>query len=132
MNRIVVSPELRRPPVRGFGSTSGLCGCFVVMSSLTSVVRYRNVCVVGLYVLIGIISSSLDLRWIFVVIPEAQHLQPDAVLQILRVLRHLLAAAQPHVRLLPIRTVSRKLAAAPLFSWIRRCAHRMHFHFENR
>src|SRR5579864_5224897 len=58
INRIVVSPELRRPPVRGLGSTKGLCGCFVVMSSLTSVVRYRSVCVVGLYVLIGIMKLS--------------------------------------------------------------------------
>ena len=39
INRIVVSPELRRPPVRGLGSSSGLCGFFVVMSSLTIVVR---------------------------------------------------------------------------------------------
>ena len=54
-----MSPELRRPPVRCFGSSSGLCGCLVVMSSLTSVVRYRSVCVVGLYVLIGIITLLL-------------------------------------------------------------------------
>src|SRR3954464_656658 len=60
INRIVVSPELRRPPVRGFGSTSGLCGCLVVISSLTSVVRYRKVCVVGLYVLIGIITLLVE------------------------------------------------------------------------
>src|SRR5579863_10369793 len=59
MKRIVISPELRRPPVRGFGSSSGLCGFFVVMSSLTIVVRYRNVCVVGLYVLIGMFCSQL-------------------------------------------------------------------------
>jgi hypothetical protein len=39
MNRMVVSPELRRPPVRGLGSSSGLCGLVLVMSSLTSVVR---------------------------------------------------------------------------------------------
>jgi hypothetical protein len=30
------------------------------MSSLTSVVRYRSVCVVGLYVLIGILCSQLS------------------------------------------------------------------------
>src|SRR5579864_4359791 len=57
--QIVMSPELRRPPVRCLGSTSGLCGCLLVMSSLTVVVRYRSVWVVGLYVLIGIISSLL-------------------------------------------------------------------------
>src|SRR5579859_7550286 len=57
--QIVMSPELRRPPVRCLGSTNGLCGCLLVMSSLTIVVRYRSVWVVGLYVLIGIISSLL-------------------------------------------------------------------------
>src|SRR5690242_2367194 len=108
INRIVMSPELRRPPVRCFGSTSGLCGCFVVMSSLTSVVRYRNVCVVGLYVLIGI-NHSLACD--------------DLFLQVLRVLRHLLAAAQAHIRLLPIRTVPGKLPAPPLFPRIRGRAH---------
>ena len=35
---MVMSPELRRPPVRCFGSSSGLCGLSVVRSSLTSVV----------------------------------------------------------------------------------------------
>jgi len=45
---MVVSPELRRPPVRCLGSSSGLCGRVLVMSSLTSVVRNRSVCVVGL------------------------------------------------------------------------------------
>ena len=39
MNRMVVSPELRRPPVRRLGSSSGLYGLVLVMSSLTSVVR---------------------------------------------------------------------------------------------
>jgi hypothetical protein len=55
---MVVSPELRRPPVRNFPSTSGLCGFFAVMSSVVSVVRYRSVCVLGRYVLIGIKFSS--------------------------------------------------------------------------
>src|ERR1035438_2335601 len=114
MNRIVMSPELRRPPVRGLGSIKGLCGCLVVMSSLTIVVRYRSVCVVGLYVLIGI-NQLFNL----LVIPSALFLARGICfsprLQILGVLRHLLAGPQPHVRLLPIRTVARELPAPPLF-----------------
>src|SRR5215469_1831847 len=124
IKRIVVSPELRRPPVRFFGSTSGLCGCLVVMSSLTSVVRYRSVCVVGRYVLIGIISSSRR--------GAASYVSTISRLQILRVLRHLLAATQPHVRLLPIRAVAGELSPSPLFARIGRRAYRMHFHLENR
>src|ERR1700723_2214355 len=57
--QLVMSPELRRPPVRCFFSTSGLCGCCVVISSLTIVVRYRSVCVVGRYVLIAINLSCV-------------------------------------------------------------------------
>src|SRR6266853_4426044 len=52
-------------------------------------------------------------------------------LQILRVLRHLLAAAQPYVSLLPIGTVAGKLSAPSFFSRIHRRAHGMHFHLEN-
>src|SRR5438270_11529280 len=52
-------------------------------------------------------------------------------LQILRVLRHLLAAAQPYVSLLPVGPVAGKLSAPPFFSRIHRRAHRMHFHLEN-
>src|SRR3954465_3560261 len=58
MNREVVSPELRRPPVRFLGSSSALCGRLVVISSLTSVVLNRSVGVIGLYVLIAIVFSS--------------------------------------------------------------------------
>src|ERR1035437_3829135 len=53
-------------------------------------------------------------------------------LQILRVLRHLLAAFQPHVRLLPVRTVARELASPPFFPRIIRRAHRNHLHLEDR
>src|SRR5207248_11658262 len=38
-NRIVVSPELRRPPCRYFGSVSGLCGRSVVRSALEKIGR---------------------------------------------------------------------------------------------
>src|ERR1035437_23172 len=53
--RIVRSPVLRRPPVCCLTSRSGLCGLFVVRSSLASVVLKRNVGVIGLYVLIAIV-----------------------------------------------------------------------------
>src|SRR5580704_11157378 len=58
--------------------------------------------------------------------------RPMTVLQILCVLRHLLARLQPHVRLLPIGTVAGKLAPPPFFPWIIRGAHRRYFHFEDR
>src|SRR5579875_905757 len=51
---MVMSPELRRPPVRLRMTTSGLYGFSAVMSSFTSVVWNRSVGVIGLYVLIGI------------------------------------------------------------------------------
>jgi hypothetical protein len=54
---MVRSPELRRPPVRCFDTSSGLCGLSVVMSSFTSVVWNRNVGVIGRYVLIGIVFA---------------------------------------------------------------------------
>src|SRR6266496_4403174 len=54
--QIVRSPELRRPPVRFFGSVSGLCGRLVVRSSLTCELLKRRVGVIGLYVLIAIVA----------------------------------------------------------------------------
>jgi hypothetical protein len=45
--RIVILPELLRPPVRGFTVSSGLYGSFVVMSSFTSFVWKRSVGVMG-------------------------------------------------------------------------------------
>src|SRR3569832_621553 len=54
----VMSPELRRPPVRILDLVSGLCGRSVVSSSLVSEVWNRSVGVVGLYVLIAIFSSQ--------------------------------------------------------------------------
>src|SRR5260370_2907987 len=58
--------------------------------------------------------------------------QAASLLQVLCVLRHLLAALQPHVRLLPVRTVARELAPPPFFSRIIRRAHRSHLHLEDR
>src|SRR5215469_4483198 len=57
--QLVKSPEFRRPPVRSLISVSGLCGRSVVISSLTNVVLNRSDGVNGLYVLIGIVYSSL-------------------------------------------------------------------------
>src|SRR6266852_1111230 len=58
--------------------------------------------------------------------------QAASLLQILRVLRHLLAALQPHVRLFPVRTIARKLASPPFFPRIIRRPHRGDFYFEDR
>src|ERR1700733_1407661 len=55
--RMVMSPELRRPPVRCFETSSGLCGLSVVMSSFTSVVWNRSVGGIGRNVLIGIVLA---------------------------------------------------------------------------
>src|SRR4051812_20611394 len=52
---MVMSPPLRRPPVRSLILVSGLCGRSVVISSFTSVVLKRNDGEVGLYVLIAIL-----------------------------------------------------------------------------
>src|SRR6266511_4412715 len=54
--QMVRLPELRRPPVRFFGSVSGLCGRFVVRSSFTCELLKRRVGVIGLYVLIAIVA----------------------------------------------------------------------------
>src|SRR6476620_8716187 len=72
--QMVMSPALRRPPVRSLMCVSGLCGLSVVSSSLVSVVLNRNDGVVGLYVLIPI-SQPLNIGSIF---------------------RHLLACLEPH------------------------------------
>src|SRR5208282_4916446 len=58
--------------------------------------------------------------------------RPTTALQILRVLRHLFAALQTHVRFLPIRTVAGELPPPPFFSRIIRGAHRRHLHLEDR
>src|ERR1700741_2588759 len=57
-NRLVMSPEFRRPPVFSLASTSGLYGFLVGRSSFNRVVLERKGCVVGLYVLIAIIALS--------------------------------------------------------------------------
>src|SRR5215471_7210399 len=53
----VSSPRLFRPPVRFSGSTSGLCGSCVVISSNTCTVWNRRPGDVGLYLRIGIIVN---------------------------------------------------------------------------
>src|SRR5271157_567710 len=75
--RIVMSPALRRPPVRCLTSSSGLYGLFVVRSSLASVVLKRSVDVIGLYVLIAIVACPgkpvPNLQHHFPVSPEPIH-----------------------------------------------------------
>src|SRR5215472_16360614 len=52
--QMVISPALRRPPMRSLMCVNGLCGLSAVSSSLVSVVLKRNDGVIGLYVLIAI------------------------------------------------------------------------------
>src|SRR2546425_7650394 len=81
----VSSPRLLRPPVRWFGSTSGLCGSVAVISSKVWTVWNRWPGDVGLNFLIGITISR------------------NACLCAFEELRHFFAFAQLHVRLLPVR-----------------------------
>src|SRR6266851_6917969 len=62
--RIVIAPELLRPPVRCFTVRSGLCGLSVVRSSLTSFVAKRSDGVIGRNDLIGIVFIPLPARLI--------------------------------------------------------------------
>src|SRR2546426_6790803 len=85
----VSSPWLLRPPVRWFGSTSGLCGSLVVISSKVWTVWKRWPGDVGLNLRIGI----------------------KTLLCAFEELRHFFAFAQLHVGLLPVRAAAGK---APL------------------
>src|SRR5215470_9440719 len=75
----VSSPRLLRPPDRCSGSTSGLCGSLVVISSNTWTVWNRWPGVVGLNLRIGIGLRPFQELW------------------------HLGAFREPDVRLLPVR-----------------------------
>src|SRR5437868_3403947 len=57
--RMVMSPLLRRPPVRSLGVVSDFNGRLVVMSSFTNCVAKRRDAVYGLYVLIAIFLCLL-------------------------------------------------------------------------
>src|SRR3954449_6441672 len=63
--QMVISPALRRPPVCRLILVSGLCGRFVVKSSLTTVDLKRSVGVIGLYVFMAIVASLLLLAFSF-------------------------------------------------------------------
>src|SRR5262245_34837403 len=84
----VSSPRLLRPPERCSGSTSGLCGSCVVISSNTCTVWNRCPGDVGLNLRIGILRALQELG-------------------------HLLAFAQLHVGFLPVRPAAGE-AALPL------------------
>src|SRR5271168_341938 len=92
---MVKSPELRRPPVRCFTASSGLCGRLVVISSFTRVVWKRSVGVIGLYVLIGIFLAHLH--------------RVDVV-------GHFLTRLQTNVGLLPIGAETGEFAPAPFLT----------------
>src|SRR2546421_10626109 len=89
--QMVMSPALRRPRVRSLIFVSGLCGRSAVSSSFTSVVLNRSDGVIGLYVLIAISLHSRVYRLSAC----------DDRLNVLCVIRHLLAGLQPHICLLP-------------------------------
>src|SRR5581483_10130421 len=69
-------------------------------------------------------SANLNLRL------EADRWRPS-LLQILRVLRHLLACFQADVRFLPVGAVAGELSATPLLAGKIGRAHRVHFHLED-
>src|SRR5690242_3518484 len=62
--QMVMSPALRRPPVRCLIFVSGLCGRSVVSSSFVSVVLNRSDGVVGLYVLMPINQPLAFSLWL--------------------------------------------------------------------
>src|SRR5579884_1324984 len=104
-NRLETCPRLLRPPVRDLPSTSDFSGGFFEISSRVTTVMNRRDFVTGLYALIGILY--------------------------LRVLRHFLARAQPHVRLFPIRAVAGETAAPPQLAFEIARAHFGDLHFEH-
>src|SRR6185312_261769 len=108
---MVRSPELRRPPVRCFTASSGLYGLSVVMSSFTSEVLNLSVGVIGRYVLIGIVSSLYPRAALR---PRPKLIPCPWPLEVVHLLRHLLAGLQAHKRLLPVRTIARVFPSAAL------------------
>src|SRR5947199_666794 len=112
----VSSPRLLRPPVRWFGSTSGLCGSVVVISSKTWTVWKRWSGDVGLNFLIGMFTRHLSL------LPAGRRRRgsrgPLGRLRALEEFRHFFAFAQLHVGLLPVRAAAGK-ASLPLHFAVR-------------
>src|SRR5271163_2431395 len=110
----LISPWLLRPPVRFFDSVSDFSGDSLVISLLSSMDRNRRDGVYGLNVFSAIVASCLETE-----------------LQILRVLDHLFARGQLHVRFLPVAAVAFGAAAAAKLAVKIRGAHAVHFHFED-
>src|SRR5579862_222339 len=100
-----ISPWLFRPPERFFGSSSAFSGSCLVMWLLSTTVMNRRDAVYGLKLFSPIAASylltanSFCTTWV-------------PVLQVFRVLDHLLAFGELHVRLLPIAPVADVLSAA--------------------
>src|SRR6188472_4418692 len=61
MCRVVILPELFRPPVLGFGTTSDFSGVDRVTSTKSATLAPRRPGVVGLYLRIPISQSSSDI-----------------------------------------------------------------------
>src|SRR6202000_3190772 len=61
---MVMSPELRRPPVRCLETSSGLCGVLRVVFVLYTVALDRSVGLIGRNVLIGIVRSLLPAAYL--------------------------------------------------------------------
>src|SRR5216684_5245248 len=101
--QMTISPWLFRPPERFFGSSSAFSGSCLVMWLLSTTVINRRDAVYGLKLFSPIAASYL-------LLPSLPQTVP--VLQVLRVLDHLLAFGELHVGFLPIAPVAFVLAAA--------------------
>src|SRR6266404_317525 len=116
------TPWLLRPPERFFDSTSAFSGSCLVMWLLSTTVMNRRDAVYGLKLFSPIAASYLLNAFSSPIVP---------VLQVLRVLDHLLAFGEFHVCFLPVAPVAFVLAAAAHFADKIRSAHARHLHLEN-
>src|SRR5271157_1334125 len=124
--QITISPWLLRPPERFFGSSSCFSGVCLVIWLLSTTVMKRRDAVYGLKLLSPISAS------IFQIFPPPWRTSQQLPgLQILRVLDHLLAFGELHVRLLPVAAIAFVLAAAAHLAVKIGGAHSGHFHLEN-
>src|SRR5271157_429158 len=124
--QITISPWLLRPPERFFGSSSCFSGVCLVIWLLSTTVMKRRDAVYGLKLLSPISAS------IFQIFPPPWRTSQQLPgLQILRVLDHLLAFGELHVRLLPVAAIAFILAAAAHLAVKIGGAHSGHFHLED-
>src|SRR6185312_7320021 len=108
-------PWLLRPPVLRSGSTSGLYGSWVVMSSKVCTVWNRVPGDVGLSLRNGIKRCTVQLSSLTAQVSASADpcaLRVERCLCALQEFRHLLAFAQHHVGLLPVRPAAGEPALA--------------------